>query len=286
MKLQPCTFSMKAVDAFTYDSDIMGLGYDISVALPRSYNASLPVTYPLLLVLDGSLTFAMTSAFVRSMEGELRDAIIVGIDISKEADEGEYLRRRVHQFSPDNNWPMNDGFGAYIQQLFKENFGQFDRQDIGGAPKFYQFICDELLADLQTMYPIDQTDIGLAGVSAGGFFTCYALFQEVSPFTYFIASSPAMAYGDGEIFRMEQQWSERHNDLKAGLYMGAGSLEIQDGFLEAKGKIVSGMTQLAGALASRNYPHLTMKTDIYEGMGHIDSFYAAVTKGLRRFLSV
>lgn len=66
-------------------------------------------------------------------------------------------------------------------------------------------------------YPIDTTQLGLFGISAGGFFASWTIFQANSPFRKYIISSPAMAYGDGEIFRQEARYAAGHKDLLVGI---------------------------------------------------------------------
>ena len=65
--------------------------------------------------------------------------------------------------------------------------------------------------------------------------------------------------------------------------MGAGSLELNSLYFEGRGRIVSGMSALAGALIRRDYPSLTLWSDVYENVDHVDSFFPAAARGMRRF---
>jgi len=151
----------------------------------------------------------------------------------------------------------------------------------GGAPRFLNVILSELVPLVTARYPVDTSRLGLFGVSAGGFFASWAMFQPVSPFKKYLISSPAMAYGDGEIFRQESRWAAGHKDLPVTIYFGAGGLEIQNQFLEGVGQIVSGMTRLAGVLTGRTYPGLRMLTEVHPGMGHADVLGTVAVRGLR-----
>ena len=53
--------------------------------------------------------------------------------------------------------------------------------------------------------------------------------------------------------------------------------------LEGTGEIVSGMSHLAGVLASRQYPGLRMTVEFHPGMGHSDVMGPSVVRGLRTF---
>ena len=121
----------------------------------------------------------------------------------------------------------------------------------------------------------------LFGLSAGGFFASWAIFQPNTPFTKYIISSPAMAYGRGEIFRQEAAYAKAHKDLAVGIYLASGVLEAGDPMLEGIGEIVSGMSHLAGVLASRQYPGLKMTIEFHPGMGHADVMGTSVVRGLR-----
>ena len=47
------------------------------------------------------------------------------------------------------------------------------------------------------------------------------------------------------------------------------------------GEIVSGMSHLAGVLATRQYPRLRMTIEYHPGMGHTDVMGTSVVRGLR-----
>lgn len=275
---------MKAVDSYSYHSNVMNADYDIVVGLPHTYDANPDKTYPALVILDGNWHFSCVNLLARGLLEEVVDIIVIGVDIPIEVDEPNHTKRRVHQFSPDNHWPMTDDFGSHLRALLKERLSPSELlQDcIGGAPHFLKFIKQELLPGVSDIYRINNEDIGLAGNSAAGFFTAHTLFSENSPFHKYIISSPAMAYGDGELFRLEKRWAQSHSDLAAQVYMGAGARELNNVFYEGWGQIVSGMSRLTGALTTRNYPSLTLWSDIYSRTGHIDSLFVTAAEGLRR----
>ena len=91
-----------------------------------------------------------------------------------------------------------------------------------------------------------------------------------------------MAYGAGEVLRLEARWAETHDDLVADVYMAAGMLETNRAWEEGMGKVVSGMAEFSGMLASRNYPGLSLITEMHPGLGHSDGGAATFAIGLRR----
>lgn len=282
-KIENRLFPIQDVESYSYRSDEMGALFDVCVGLPGGYQHKSDKHYPALLVLDGNWTFSIVNAFARYMIGEVKELVVIGVDIPIEEDFVSHSKRRVHQFSPDNDWPMTDPFGLSIKREMDDMSKGWASSEscIGGVPRFYDFLVSELLPDLFKLYRIDNTDIGLAGNSAGGFFAAYKMFTEQSPFRNYIISSPAMALGDGEIFRVEESWAKNHTDLNARVYMGAGLRELHNKS-NSLGQIVSGMTKLTDLLLLRNYPSLEIKSDVYEGVGHIDSLSSTIARGLRQ----
>lgn len=109
----------------------------------------------------------------------------------------------------------------------------------------------------------------------------WPMFQEISPFHNYIIASPALAYGDGEVFRQESRWAAAHKDLPLGVFMASGTLEMADPRYESLGQIGSGPLRLAAALKQHNYPGLRLTTEILPGLGHGDGARTALVRGLR-----
>ncbi|MBC7895724.1 MAG: hypothetical protein H7066_09930, partial [Cytophagaceae bacterium] len=201
------------------------------------------------------------------------------IGVPRSDGEQEHTRRRVYEFSPPN-WDMKDPFGQAVTGLCKElKFAE--GKCTGGATRFLNAIISELIPMIAAKYPIDRENLGLFGISAGGFFATWAMFQPNVPFKKYLISSPAMAYGDGEAFRLEEKFAKEHKDFPVSIYFGAGVLEVADGQFEGIGRIVSGMSHITGKLASRNYPGLKVLTEYHPGMGHVDVLGTTVARGLR-----
>jgi predicted alpha/beta superfamily hydrolase len=250
-QLEPRSFPQQRVESYTFKSAMMGRAYDISVGLPRDYAAQPNKKYPALLVTDGDNHFPAAFSLASGLAGSIEPPIIISIDSPIELSASVNTRRRVHEFSTE--WPMNDEFGHRVQELCARlTIDPPQKECIGGAPRFLDFIVAELLPILTSRFRIDSQHLGLFGHSAGGYFVSWAVFQPKSPFTTYIIGSPAMAYGAGEVLRQEARYAESHKDLKIGLYLGSGSLEMSDPRLEGSGQIVSGQIHLAGVLAGRN----------------------------------
>ena len=267
------------VQSFTLQSPSMGVRFSLNVGMPVGYKPGDGKKYPALIVTDGDFTFPGVNAAARSLSGAITPLFIISVGTSIDEGEGEHTRRRIYEFSPPG-WDRKDPFGQAVEnycRMFKSEEGRCT----GGAGKFLTAIVSEMVPQLAARFPIDTAQLGLFGLSAGGFFASWAIFQPNSPFKKYLISSPAMSYGRGEIFRQEARYAESHKDLPIGIYLGAGVLEAADPELEGMGEIVSGMSHFSGVLATRKYPGLEVTIEYHPGMGHTDVMGTSVVRGLR-----
>ena len=268
-----------AVESFTFQSPSMGVRFSLNVGLPPDYKAGDGKKYPALIVTDGDFTFGNVYESASTLAGVITPLFIISVGTSIDEGEGEHTRRRIYEFSPPG-WDRKDPFGQAVEnycRMFKSEEGRCT----GGAGKFLTAIVSEMVPQLAARFPIDTAQLGLFGLSAGGFFASWAIFQPNSPFKKYLISSPAMSYGRGEIFRQEARYAESHKDLPVGIYLGAGVLEAADPELEGMGEIVSGMSHFSGVLATRKYPGLKVTIEYHPGMGHTDVMGTSVVRGLR-----
>lgn len=279
--LEPRPFPTLGISSFTFDSPSMGVKYDVSVWVPPSFNPEGGKKLPLLIVTDGNLAFTVSLDAARSLinQGDIGEMIVASIGTPPEDGEKAFVRRRVYEFSPPD-WDMADPFGVVVKRTCGEMGAPPDRC-VGGAPRFLGVINHELIPMLARQFAVDTTQLGLFGVSAGGFFASYVVFHPESRFTRYIIQSPAMAYGGDAIHDIEARYAESHKDLAASIYMASGTLEMNDPFLEGIGHIVSGQARLGAALTSRNYPGLTLRSEMLQGLGHGDAAGTALVLGMR-----
>jgi len=267
------------VQSFTFQSPSMGVRFSLNVGMPSGYKPGDGKKYAALIVTDGDFTFPGVNAAARSLGGAITPLFIISVGTSIDEGEGEHTKRRIYEFSPPG-WDRKDPFGQAVEnycRMFKSEEGRCS----GGAGEFLTAIASEMVPQLAAKFPIDTAQLGLFGLSAGGFFASWAIFQPNSPFKKYLISSPAMAYGRGEIFRQEARYAESHKDLPVGIYLAAGVLEAADPQLEGMGEIVSGMSHFAGVLATRKYPGLKVTIEYHPGMGHTDVMGTSVVRGLR-----
>ena len=278
-QLQPRSVPTELVESFSFQSPSMGERYALNVGSPREFKPGDGKKYPALIVTDGDWAFPSVNASVRSLDGVIEPIFVVSIGAALEDGAAAHTRRRVYEFSPPN-WDRKDPFGERVTKACHD-IRSAEGKCTGGAPKFLNAILSELVPLIAAKYPIDTGQLGLFGISAGGFFASWVMFQPNSPFKKYLISSPAMAYGDGVIFREEERYAKDHKDLPISIYLGAGVLETGDPLLEGIGRIVSGMSHLAGVLSGRRYAGLKLVTEYHPGMGHTDVMGTTVVRGLR-----
>ncbi len=278
-QLEPRPVPTHDIESFTFKSSSMGVVFAVNVGLPAGYKPGDGKKYAALVTTDGDWAFGGVNEAVRSLAGAIDPLFVVSIGTAAADGEELWTRRRIYEFSPPD-WDRKDPFGVGVTK-YCQDFHSEPGRCTGGAPKFLNAIVSELVPLVAAKYPIDTNQLGLFGISAGGFFASWAIFQPNSPFRKYLISSPAMAYGDGDIFRQEERYAKDHKDLPVGIYMGAGVLETGDGFLEGIGKIVSGMSHLSGMLGGRHYPGLRLVTEYHPGMSHTDVMGTSVVRGLR-----
>jgi predicted alpha/beta superfamily hydrolase len=278
-QLQSRPVPHRAIESFTFQSPSMGVRYSINVGMPRDYKPGDGKKYPALLVTDGDFTFGNVYESASALTASITPLFIISVGTSLEEGEAEHVQRRVYEFSPPG-WDLKNHLGQETERFCKKFNSPPDRCT-GGAPKFLAAISTEMIPLLAAKFPIDTSQLGLFGMSAGGFFATWVMFQPNTPFNKYIISSPAMAYGNGEAFRLEADYAKTHKDLAVGLYMSAGGLEATDPVLEVLGEVVSGMSHLAGVLGSRWYPGLKMTVEYHPGMNHNDVMGTTVVRGLR-----
>lgn len=268
------------MQAFQFTSRITGQPFESLAWVPPGTPAGQRL--PALIVTDGYRTAypAIDAARTLLDQGDIEPMVIISIGVPSTFDQDAWTRRRVYEFSPPD-WRRTDPFGVLVNDIICTRLKIPAGQCTGGAPQFLDVITRELIPEMARRLPIDTTRLGLFGVSAGGFFASWAIFSPTSPFRNYIISSPAMAYGDGEVFRREAAFARDHKDLAIGVYMSSGSLEQDDPMLEGIGQIVSGHARFVAALRGRKYPSLRLVTEILPGLGHADNTGTTLVRGLR-----
>ncbi len=253
-------------------------GWSVFVAMPppslREVAGEGP--YPTLYVLDASITFAVAAQVAQTIlwlsSGQLRPVVVVGITPASD-DHTRLINQRSRDLTPTSVVPppVADSV-AY---------------GTGGAAAMLRLISEEIAPRLESIYPFDRLDRGLAGWSLGGLFTCWSLLQGRADFKRFLAVSPSLWWDDGLL--LDEHRFPAADLGPADIYLAVGECErdLTTGWPamdRAKAEAFSGIDMVAGmnGFVERLQRHggVEVAAEVIPGEFHGTVWAAGVTRGL------
>lgn len=250
--------TVSGTETRTFYSGVLGQDMILYIKLPATYYKDTTKVYPCWYVTDANLAFPMVANIAGLFEVPVvvePELIVVGIayKIQDMADWGAW---RTRDLTP-TNIPALD---TYWSNLFSGMTGRRVEAKTGGAEKFLECITKEVLPFVESNYRALPAERGIGGYSYGGLFSLYVLFRHPGIFSIYFAGSPSIKYNGGLLYQYEKEYASTHTDMKAKLFMSAGSAEDS--------VMVANVNKMAGLLESRNYPGLKLKTCIFPGENH------------------
>ncbi len=256
-------------------SEINGTKYHLYVAFPYSYSSNLEKDYPVIYFTDANDGMGLYTQIQRNLryQRNVPEMIIVGIAF--ETDHlFEFLSMRNSDLTPTR---MPD-----LEKIRSEQFGY--EVQTGNADLFIQVIRDEIKPLINSNYRTSGDD-AYAGISLGGLFGMYVLFNATALFDRYLIGSPSLWWGktedpndpdmwlDGPMFSAEEKYAATHEDLHAKVFVSVGSLESS--------KILPGTRKMVSLLTSRKYPNLDLVFKEFEGETHVSVIPGSISRGLR-----
>jgi hypothetical protein len=252
-------------------SSILGQNLQLYIKLPWSYDRSNAI-YPVLFSLDGNRSFWLysTMSLIYETPGmNANDIMIVGIGYQVDKDRlrglAQWAAWRTRDLLPERSEESEKYWKERLSALLG---GEEILVQSGGASLFLNSLREELIPFIEANYRASSTERGLAGYSYGGLFTLYALFHMPELFTRYFAGSPTMF---DCLFEDEEKYASTHSDLKARLFITAGSNESD---------LIEPIQRMAECLQSRMYPSLEVFRNVFEDEGHSSAYAAAVSQAL------
>jgi uncharacterized protein len=241
--------------------------FTVSVSLPERYLHDKSGTYPVIYLLDANLYYDIVAATLKKYAevGLLPPAILVGIGY-KNVQSMDSLRTRDY--------------------TFPEAVPEYEMSVSGKADKFLEFITAELIPSIEGKYPADRKKRVLMGHSLGGYFAVYALHRDLTgrknTFSSYVAASPSTHYNHNYILS-ELGRLDTGNASNVKCYITFGGME--DG--EEEDTAMLGSAEILASLRTslQQRQKLVYSSDIYSGLGHMDTALPTFIKGLQRALN-
>ncbi len=210
--------TLARTDEWSITSNINGQEYRIHTYHPPG---KAPASgFPIIYMLDGNSTFALTAEMVRiqSLRPDktgVVPAIVVGIGYDMEA---PFPPKRHYDFTmpaPEKDLPEFP-FGRPLPEQ-------------GGALDFMSFVEDQLKPKIESLYQVDVSKQMIVGHSLGGLFVLQMLFARSHSFHTYIAGSPSIHWNEWYLRQQEQKWLEElhagKHDLNIRVLIAVGELE-------------------------------------------------------------
>lgn len=230
--------------------------FSVFVALPAGYRAKKANSLSVVYLLDANMYFDALAVFLK--EQKIRNKILVGIGY-RDAAEMDSLRNR------DYTVPGNDGSSL-----------------CGGGSRFLSFINEELIPCIGKKYGTEKSSRTLMGHSLGGYFTIYALQQDLAgrsqAFNNYVAPSPSLEYHQGWLNR--QLGSMQAVSGTAGRQVFVcfeGKIDQED--VSEKGR--EHYQELVRILSGSTFSSVRLQQRLYADFGHMETALPEFFKALR-----
>jgi predicted alpha/beta superfamily hydrolase len=177
---------------YKINSAVLGEERTILVRVPANYDRT-PDRFPVIYMTDAHSPYNAMMAGILEQQawgGTLPEMILVGIQNTN----------RSRDLTPSD-----DGKGG----------------EVGGAPKFLQFIEQEVIPLVEKNYRTEPYRI-FAGHSLGGLFAVYAFTARPDLFNAYIAASPVLAYDDNFVIKRAEELFKQNKDWKTTMFLGIG----------------------------------------------------------------
>lgn len=234
-------------------SSYNGQNYKIKIQLPRGYNKS-SSNYSVLYVTDAETNFGGVSYIVQRLIKDklIPPTIIVGIAYGTDYESFYELRSR--DLTPEEVKDLRIGGKINLT---------------GGAPKFCEFLENELIPFIEKNYRTNNNR-ALYGHSYGGLFGTYVLLNHSELFNKYLILSPSLWFKDEVMLNQVEDFNQGFISTK--VYMGSGELE---------GRIDDLQIQFANKLNKKQLKGLNLKSEIMNNETHRTIFGPAFTNGMR-----
>ncbi len=183
--------------------------------------------YPLLVVLDGNMTFPIAATMASMYAFSGCPALVVGVGYGASPQEIQLLRfRDLTPPTPPEGVPKRPG----VPPLGPEHYG--------GAGEFRGFLTEELRPAIAAAHKVDPSREALFGYSLGGLFVLDTLFRRPDAYSCYIAASPSIWWNDCAVLKEEAGFARA---IGAGTAAPRVLISVGDREQEAPSRLPPGM---------------------------------------------
>jgi len=260
----------------TIHSEIIGHDFQLWISLPKSYDQKDSANYPVIYLMDPYRSFSIVKGLtdvLSSPSPYINEVILVGVGYGASGQEAmlKWALGRVRDYTPEAD--------TAIEELYRKRLERSGLTDVGvlsgGAPHFLNALRNEIIPFVESSYRINPNERMLIGYSLGGLFGFYVLFHSQDLFQKYFIGSPSIHFKNEITFSYESNYASQHSDLKAEVFMSAGSLEERTSLLVKK------MEEL---LLSRSYENLSLNTVIFDNESHVTCYPGALSRAISLLL--
>jgi uncharacterized protein len=245
----------------------IGDSFTVWVSLPPGYDTQPGKHYPVVYLLDANLYFDVMAPVLNKYcgVGLAPEVIVVGIGY-KDFATMDSLRNR------DYTYPTA--------------LAEYEMAVSGGADKFLTFVTKELLPYTDKTYRTDTANRILAGHSLGGYFTLYALQQQLegkhNGFGSYISASPSLHYNNYYLLNQLKAIAPAKNNRTINVYITYGGLEESNPEEEPGAKTLAETAALLTQyLSGKKNNGINCRVDIFSNFHHMDTPIPSFLKGLQ-----
>jgi len=249
------------VTSFRQYSESVKDTFYISIQVPQEYDQQEARRYPTVVLLDGNFYFPMMSSVLHQYETArlLPPMILVSIG--------------YNSFKTMDSLRTRD-------YLFPQSLPSDEMNTSGGGENFRKYIIDELLPKVDEDFRTRREDRTLLGHSFGGYFSLYALLNQVEgksrEFRNFVSASPTLWYHEYYLNQLVEALKKRREKNMLNVFLTAGELEDSTW-------TVGPVKKLNYELVERNIDAVDLQIHVYNQLDHMDVGVLSFTKGLQHF---
>ena len=233
----------------------------ISVQLPKQYYEKSAAKYPTVYIIDANFYFPMLGEVLKQYEvaGLLPPLILVGIGYKSFATM-DSLRERDY--------------------LYPAPIPSDEMKAVGGGKNFNSFIVSQLIPHIDKSFRTDTGNRALMGHSFGGYFSLYALLNQVennqNTFKSIGSASPSLWYNNFYLNQLSEKLRNRKAQTPINLYITVGGLE------DPKWNI-NPAKKLADDISGLHLKNLNLHYTAYSDLDHMDVAMTTFSRALQEF---